>query len=186
MFVDVLKAIFIAGIPVGTFSFFMVYFAYLKGYLSTEVKFKYAFKNQQINQSSLSKQYKKNLMFLHSKWITFGGGFYGLIALLTFIVIEFSQVVNFLIGVESWQEITSLFSISSFIAMFVDSIMNMIKAALWFTYWPDKVHSLNFVIWIVIAYIGYRLGAEIAKRYAILQQEKAGKEESQPTKESSE
>ena len=172
MLIDVLKAMLVAGIPVAAFSFLMVYLAYYKGYLSTNSHFKDAFKKNNDQQSKLSKKHKGNLLFLHSKWLTFGGGFYGLIALLTFIIIELSQIFNFLISIQGWQDISALFTISSLIAMFVDSIVNMVKAAIWFTYWPDKVASLNFLIWIIIAYLGYRLGAHLAKTYILYERQK--------------
>jgi len=167
MIFDALKAIVFAGIPVGVCSFLMVYYAYYKGYLSRDVEIRHAFKNKDDDKSLLAKKHKKKLLFLHSKWVAFGGGFYGLIAMLTFVVIELLQIVNFLLSVTSWKDITALFSIKAFIAMFIDSIMNMLKAAVWFIYWPNKISSGNFLIWILIAYLGYRLGAMFAKKYAI-------------------
>mgnify|MGYP000011006697 CR=1 FL=1 len=167
MFVDIVKAVLFAGIPVGAFSFLMVYYAYLNNYLSTDVAFKHAFKKNNEAQTKLSKKHKKSLLFLHSKWVTFGGGFYGLIALLTFVVIELLQIVNFLMSIRSFQEITALFSVNALISMFVDSVVNMLKAAIWFTYWPDVIHAQNFLVWIIIAYLGYQLGARLAKYYVV-------------------
>lgn len=167
MFFDIVKAVLFAGLPVGAFSFLMVYYAYLNNYLSTDVEFRHAFKNRNGVQSKLSKKHKKSLLFLHSKWVTFGGGFYGLIALLTFVVIELLQIVNYLISIRSLQDITALFSINALISMFIDSIVNMVKAAIWFTYWPDVFNTQNFIVWILIAYLGYQLGARFAKHYII-------------------
>ena len=167
MFFDIVKALLFAGIPIGVFSFLMVYYAYFKNYLSTDVEFKHAFKKKGQAQSTLSKKHKKDLLFLHSKWVTFGGGFYGLVALLTFMVIELLQIVNFLMSVNSLQDITALFSISALISMFVDSLVNMLKAAIWFTYWPDMIDAKNLVVWLLIAYLGYRLGVRLAKYYVL-------------------
>jgi len=47
----------------------------------------------------------------------FGGGFYGLIALLTFIIIELTQVVNFLFSITGWQNTIVLFSFAAKYAM---------------------------------------------------------------------
>ncbi len=173
MLIDVIKAILFVGIPIGAFSFLMLYYAYFKGYLSTEVELKYAFKNPDAQQSTLSKKHKKNLVFLHSKWVTFGGGFYGLIALLTFIVIELLQIINFWLSVEGWHDITALFTLNSLISMFIDSLLNMLKAAIWFTYWPSILSTENYIVWILIAYIGYRFGAKFANTYAITKQKEA-------------
>jgi len=175
--IDVLQAVLFVGIPVGVFSFLMIYFSYQKGYLSPEIAIKDAFKkHNNTSQSSLSRKNKKDLLFLHSKWVTFGGGFYGLIALLTFIIIELTQLFNFLFSITSWQDIIVLFTLDSLIAMIVDSITNMVKAAIWFTYWPNKFNTENYIVWILIAYIGYRFAAKYALRYTLDQQKAANSE----------
>jgi hypothetical protein len=105
--------------------------------------------------------------------VTFGGGFYGLIALLTFIIIELTQVVKFFFSITGWQDIISFLSLDTLIAMIIDSITNMIQAAIWFRYWSDKFNTENFIVWILIAYIGYRFAAKYAMRYTIYLQKKA-------------
>lgn len=172
MLIDLIKAVLFVGIPVGVFSFLMIYYAYLKNYLSTDVEFKDAFKKHNREHSTLSKQHKKNLLFLHSKWVTFGGGFYGLIALLTFIVIELKQIVGFWFNVTGWHDITNLFRLSTLIEMFVDSIMNMLKAAIWFTYWPSEFDTDNPIVWGIIAYLSYRFAAKKAKDYVLAERKK--------------
>ena len=162
---EAFEALLIAGLPVFLFSFFMVYFSYHKGYLSSDVSIRNAFKSKDNPSSQLSKKNKKNLLFFHSKWVTFGGGFYGLIAVLTFLIIEILQIFNFWINVSSWKDVTDLFSISALVSMFVDSIINMITAAIWFTYWPDKLQSSHFILWVLIAYFCYRMGAQYAKKF---------------------
>ncbi len=169
MLIDAIKAVVFAGFPVGLFSFLMIYYAYSKSYISTEIEIKHAFKNPNEEHSTLSKKHKKSLLFLHSKWVSFGGGFYGLVALLTFIYIELSQVINFLFSIRGWHDISALFTVNALIAMFIDSIINMVKSAIWFTYWPSEVDSSNFLLWILIAYVGYRLGAKYARYYVINQ-----------------
>ena len=171
MIFNLLTTILSVGVPVGIFSFLMTYFAYAKGYVSIDVEIEHAFKNQHDEKSTLSKKHKKSLLFLHSKWVAFGGGFYGLIALLTFIYIELSQIVNFWFSVKGWDDVTALFNFNTLISMFIDSILNMIKSAVWFTYWPYKLNSINFIVIIFIAYIGYRYGAKFAKRYVIAQRQ---------------
>jgi len=165
--IDIIKAILLVGLPVGAFSFLMTYFSYQKGYLSTDVEIQEAFKKKNNIETTLSRKNKKELVFLHSKWITFGGGFYGLIALLTFIIIELLQILNFWLGITSWQDVIALISVDTVIAMIIDSIMNMIKAGIWFTYWPTQLNTDHYLAWILIAYIGYRLGGKYAKHYSI-------------------
>jgi len=167
MYIDIIKSIFYAGLPVGVFSFLMVYYAYFKRYISPSVSIRKAFKEKNNPDQKLSKQNKKELLFLHSKWITFGGGFYGLVALLTFIYIELEQMILFVLNATGLHSYLDLFSISAIITMFIESILNMIKAALWFSYWPDVFNMSNRFMWIVVAYLGYRIGAKLAQRYAL-------------------
>jgi hypothetical protein len=151
----------------------MIYFSYQKGYLSTDFEIQEVFKKKNKIVTTLSKKSKKELAFLHSKWITFGGGFYGLIASLTFIIIELLQVLNFWLNITGWQDIIALFKLDTIIAMVIDFIINMIKAALWFTYWPSKLDTDNFLAWILVAYICYRFAGKYAMRYAIAQKLKS-------------
>jgi len=169
---DLIKAIFYAGLPVEIFSFLMVYYAYHKGYLSSDVNIRDAFKDKKNPNRKLSKANKKSLLFLHSKWMTFGGGFYGLMALLTFIYIELEQTITFLIHA-TWQSFVDLFTLAAIIGIIVESFLNMLKALLWFSYWPDVFDMDNTPIWFIAAYIGYRFGANLAQRYVVYREKQA-------------
>ena len=167
MYWDILKAVIFAGCPTALFSFLMVYFAYAKGYLSPEIKMAQAFSKKKHPDGKLSKKHKKGLAFLHSKWVTFGGGYYGLLALITFVYIELEQITMFLIQVTGIQDFIDLLTVNALISMFIDSIMNMVRAAIWFTYWPGIIEMANGAIWLLSSYIGYRLGAIFAQNYAL-------------------
>ena len=80
---------------------------------------------------------------------------------------------NFLFSITGWQSITALFSLDTLIAMIIDSIKNMVQAALWFSYWPDKFNTDNYIVWIVVAYIAYRFSEKYAMRYTVYQRKLA-------------
>ena len=172
MNMDLVKAIFYAGLPVEIFTFLMVYYSYHKGYLTSDVNIRDAFKDKKNPDKKLSKANKKSLLFLHSKWITFGGGFYGLVALLTFIYIELEQTFQFLIHVTGVQSFLNLLTFNAILGIIIDSFINMIRALLWFGYWPDVFEMENIPIWFIAAYIGYRFGANLAQRYIVHQEKK--------------
>jgi hypothetical protein len=167
MNMDLVKATFYAGLPVQIFTFLMVYYAYNKGYLTSDVNIRDAFKDKKNPAKKLSKANKKSLLFLHSKWMTFGGGFYGLVALLTFIYIELDQTVQFLIHVTGWQSFLNLLTFDAILGMVIEAFVNMLKALLWFTYWPNVFDMENVAIWFVASYMGYRFGANLAQRYFV-------------------
>jgi hypothetical protein len=172
MNMDLLKAIFYAGLPVQIFTFLMVYYAYHKGYLTSDVNIRDVFKDKKNPNRKLSKANKKSLLFLHSKWITFGGGFYGLVSLLTFIYIELEQAVQFLMHATGLQSFLNLLTLNAIIGMIIESFTNMIKALLWFSYWPDVFDMDNIAIWFIASYIGYHFGAYLAQRYVLHQEKK--------------
>jgi len=166
MFIDSVRALAFLGLPLGIFTFFMAYYAYYKGYISHEHSVKSAFRTKKDPSNTFHKKNKHTLLFLHSKWVSFGGGFYGLVALLTFIYIELKQAFDFFINATGLQYFIDFISISSLVGMIVDSFVNMIKALLWFSYWPDVFSMGNQFIWGIIAYICYRAGAKLAQVYA--------------------
>ncbi len=107
----------------------------------------------------------KALDLLNSKWVSFGGGFYGLAALVTFFVIEALEVISFVSAATGIDYFIDAISISTLIAIFVESFTNMIDAIIWFTYWPDKTGIGNAWIWLIMAYAGYQLGEFLADQF---------------------
>jgi hypothetical protein len=97
------------------------------------------------------------------KWFSFGGGFYGLVALYTWLVIEWNEVWNFLTdlpGIVFSFDLGSL--ISLVISFFIESLMNFITAIAWPMYWMSVAG--NPWIWIAVAYGGYWLGIKAAQQ----------------------
>ena len=107
----------------------------------------------------------KKVSFLHSKWVSFGGGFYGLTALATFIFIETLEVVNFLKAATGVDYFIEAVSFTTLLAMFVESFKNMIIALVWFGYWPDHIDIGNGWVWLIMTYAGYQLGRSLSKAY---------------------
>ncbi len=97
------------------------------------------------------------------KWFAFGGGFYGLVALYTWLLIEWDDVANFLGGLG---DIVMRFDIGSLISLainlLIESIMNFVAAIAWPAYWLGEAN--NPWLWIALAYAGYWLGIETARR----------------------
>ena len=99
------------------------------------------------------------------KWLSFGGGFYGLVALYTWLVIEWDEVWGFLSdlpGIVFSFDMGSL--ISLVINFFIESLMNFIAAIAWPMYWIGTAG--NPWVWIVVAYGGYWLGIKAAQQVA--------------------
>lgn len=99
------------------------------------------------------------------KWLYFGGGFYGLMSLVTYAYIEISEIFKFISDVFTIG-LVGMFSslgIDTLIDFIVNSFVNLLTAILWFGYWPDEVNMREPLIWLLAAYIGYWYGAKTAR-----------------------
>lgn len=171
---DILKAVLLAFVPIAGLTFVIAYYSYKNGIVSIRDdkrdEWDIAGKNKdddwggsgESSDDALHEDRPTN-NYLHQKWISFGGGFYGLIALVTFCVIEAKEVVGFILSIEGWQTILDLLNLDTLISLFIASIMNMVDAFIWFKYWPDQIDMGNGWIWLGMAYGGYHFGRWLAE-----------------------
>ena len=61
---------------------------------------------------------------IHNKWMKFGGGFYGVVAMLTLLVIEWSDIKGF--GLSGFREIFNNFGIEKLIELVIDMVISSI------------------------------------------------------------
>ncbi len=98
--------------------------------------------------------------YVVDKWMWFGGGFYGLAGLWTFFVIEVSDIFRVIINPSSVYAAMSGGFVSFIVDVLLNQLGNLITAFIWFSYWNDD----NVVVCLLVAYFGYWLGIELAKR----------------------
>jgi hypothetical protein len=116
---------------------------------------------QQENTSFFHKRKGGDLMF--NKLLFFGGGFYGTMALFTYLIIEVIEILTFfgkIIDVTNWH---FTFSIQFLVDLFINSIMNIVAAFIWFQTLPKYVDVNNGFVWIAAAYLGYLGGVHFTK-----------------------
>lgn len=97
---------------------------------------------------------------LHSKWMKFGGGFYGVVALFTYALIELGEVQDLLLN---FGDLFRGGLIGIVVNFFIESLKNFILAISWPAYWLSRIYSHQW-LWIVSAYAGYWLGTRAAFR----------------------
>lgn len=99
------------------------------------------------------------------KWLFFGGGFYGTMAFATFLAIEFGQIVGFFgkLFDLTWSQVFSKIGINLLVDFFIEAIMNMVDAFIWFIYWPKHIDMQNGWVWLIASYIAFTLAARCAK-----------------------
>ena len=101
---------------------------------------------------------------IHNKWMQFGGGFYGIMALWTFMVIELAEVIDFIRSFEIYETINQQIVIDLAIAFIKNSLMNFLTAITWFLHWLDEVPDNMRLVWFALAYGGYWAGLQLARR----------------------
>ena len=158
---EAIIAILQLGLPVALMSWILLSRLYLSGELDPDQD------SDEMDDmlEDLGEESEKKRGYIESKWLQFGGGFYGTTAFYTFIVIEFIDIKNFLSDFPGWQELTANGLISLAVDLFVNQITNFVSAMIWFTYWGDEGRT---ILWVLIAYLGYLAGMQMAKRAAPL------------------
>jgi len=102
--------------------------------------------------------------FLANKWLSFGGGFYGLVAVLTYIIVEAQEIFDLLSMPSESEGVFSGISIGMLINFFIDSLMNFITAISWPVYWMNTGQA-PFWQWCMAAYGGYLTGKMLVKTF---------------------
>jgi hypothetical protein len=116
---------------------------------------------QQENTPFFHKRKGGDIMF--NKLLFFGGGFYGTMALFTYLIIEVLEILSFfgkMVDLTNWH---FTFSIQFLVDLFVNSIMNIVAAFIWFKTLPEYVDVNNGFVWIGAAYLGYLGGVHFTK-----------------------
>jgi len=102
----------------------------------------------------------ENANFIFNRWMWFGSGFYGLAALWTLVVIEILDVLRFIFAFPGFDVIFANGIIGAIVDFLLNQLSNFISAFLWFGYWGDG----SVLVWVLVAYAGYFIGTEFAKR----------------------
>ncbi len=110
---------------------------------------------------SIKKEHKASGL-LTAKWVEFGGGFYGLVAVLTYLIVEAQEVVELFSSEGGIMEAISNIGIGTLINFFIESIMNFVTAITWPAFWMGEGQAA-FWQWFVAAYLGYAAGQWTAK-----------------------
>ncbi len=153
------RAVWVVGLPLFVLAYALVWWALFRGRVEGE-----NFKDLQQSMVDLGKRHKDKeapdkVDPALGKWFSFGGGFYGLVALYTWIRIEWDDVAAFIMSLD---DLVMRFDVGVLVRLFIDSIMNFVWAIAWPIYWLRVADDPW--IWLGIAYGGYWLGVHAARR----------------------
>lgn len=164
---EIIEAVLKAALPLGVLSYFLFRWSLKAGRLEG-VGDRKAFKAEmKAMKKSAKKKKAKSRNPVHNKWMKFGGGFYGLVGLWTFLVIEVKEVYDFATGYRGMDSLVETLSATSFVGLavefIVNSFQNFITAIVWPVYWPDVLDSERIWLWLIAGYGGYWLGMKAAR-----------------------
>lgn len=97
----------------------------------------------------------------HNKVTFFGGGFYGTMAVLTYILIEAVEIWQFLIGLVDPYTWINRIGLDLIIEFLVNSFTNLVAAFVWFNTLPEYIDIDNGFIWLGASYLGYLAGLRL-------------------------
>jgi hypothetical protein len=158
MIIEILKACLFAGLPIALASYFLVIIARKETKADTKNSklLKQEFKKTEIIEQGFWKA------FLYKKWMKFGGGFYGVVTFLTYLHIEFYEVIDFFQSFFGTESLLSKIGLMLFVEFFVDSIVNFIYAFLWPFYWTKYLPIGSFWVWLGVAVFAHIAATQLA------------------------
>jgi len=181
---ELIRALFLAGIPVGLASFALVWWSLRQGYLESagsvrELEQGIRLISRQRREERKRRKAKKKqpaatdpaggeqtplrrIDPVHRKWLAFGGGFYGIVGLLTYAVVEFGELRDFFTNFESLAALLREFGINMVVNLLVDALMNFVVAIAWPVYWMSAIAMNHVWIWFGVAYLAYWAGVKLA------------------------
>jgi hypothetical protein len=154
--IEFFEAVLKLGIPVFGLSWWAIHRRYKKGDITPGADRRTVKTDLKNYRKKWRSEDKSTYGLMENKWMRFGGGFYGITALTTFMLIELGEVLNFLGNIANVVELFDDGIISFAIQLLVNQFQNFISAITWFVYWAEG--DRNFLIWIGVPYGAYLLG----------------------------
>ena len=149
-------AILELGLPVAVLAWWLFYRLYSRGELARNADRKALRRGLREIRKATKKSAGAEVGILQKKWMKFGGGFYGVAALWTLIVMEVTGAVSTAMNPSVLLASLDKGVFSFVVDFLVNQFLTFVAALIWFTYWNS--HSDAFFTWILAAYGGYLVG----------------------------
>lgn len=108
-------------------------------------------------------KYKTGNAFL-DKWLDFGGGYYGTVAMVKLLLNEFSQFIGLISDWEKSGEMLSNFGIQTLVQLFVQQFINFADAISWPKDYFGQYPFSHVAIFVVTTYITYEVSRKFARK----------------------
>ena len=178
MVTEIARAIVLAAVPVALFTFLVLQWSIASGRMRKFSAEEDLQRQHKKHARSVKKARRKRAAdpdsediplfhqraagdFFHNKVMSFGGGYYGTMAVLTYILIELVEIWQFLVGMLSPSTWIDKLGLDLLIEFFINSLTNLIAAFVWFATLPEYITINNGFVWLAASYLGYLAGVRL-------------------------
>ncbi len=162
MIFEIIKAVLLAGFPIALISYYLITLTSKKTQLkSTNAKqLKEELKTIEIKHDMQEPFWQS---MLQKKFIKFGGGFYGILTLITYLHIEIYQLIRFVGNFSGFEGMFESGILRFIIGLVIEAVMNLVTAFMWPVYWSEFLPIGSLWVWLIVAIAAHTL----ATRYAL-------------------
>lgn len=167
LLIEIFWALLMAGLPIGLFTFALVWWALRGGHFkeSLDTSALISEMTAMVEVHKKSKRGEKTGQHpVQKKWASFGGGFYGVVAFFTYIVIEVQDIAATIMGFGGIGDFLRQLDVGLIVDIFIEALMNFITAVTWPIYWISNIDAAYVWVWFPAAYLGYWQGLKLAQR----------------------
>lgn len=159
MLIELIRALALAGPPVFGTAFVLAWWGLRRGAISDTTGVS-ALDRELKTLRKMKQGERPRGNPLHEKWLKFGGGFYGVVGLMTWLWIEAFELLPDTLGL-----VKSVYRLDpgGVIAFFVASFKNFIAAIAWPAYWLDRIDTPAPWAWFLAAWVAYWAGVRLAQ-----------------------
>ena len=164
MVIEAIWALVLVGLPITLFTLAIAWWGMRNGHF------------KEINdRKELGREMKKmskekidpkndNRDLIQKKWAKFGGGFYGIVAFFTYLVVEIREIADVIMNIGGLWEFIKHLDVGVIIELFVNAFINFVTAMTWPLYWMNRIDTNQVWMFFLAAYAGYVLGLKLAQQ----------------------
>lgn len=98
------------------------------------------------------------------KWLHFGGGYYGVVAFVKLLFIEFAQLKGFVSDWQGLDQFIAALGLQTIINFFVEQMKAFVQAIIWPTHYLSTFSILHCAIFVISTYALYLLSKHWARK----------------------
>ena len=164
--IEVFWAVLMVGAPISVFTLALVWWALQRGHFQESLDTRALEREMKAMSRKNKKKDRKSDKTRHpleKKWAKFGGGFYGIVAFFTYIVIEVTEIITMIMNFGGLFDFLRQLDFDVIISIFLEALINFVAAMIWPLYWMKRIDTDQTWIWFLVAYAGYWLGLKLAQ-----------------------